>query len=818
MYAEKRQQNRKGFKGSVLFTVLVVMIVMLMLMITAIGLAGTASRRAYTEYFDHQTNSTARSVVESVVYAFGSGDADARTLGQTVVSQIQGGGSVDVIVNSGNDLGEGFGTVERLTFEKVGDDSPGGINITGSGKPIIKVTAVVNQGGVTSTYSQFCIGNVQGDSQTSSGGGLIALGGFEGVAQPGVDAHSPAYFGVKNTFTYDKLVTLSNPNNGEFNSLVVNSSAEIKTSIPFALDKKDGLSVMGSLFVNNGTPKLVSNFPHTAANYRDEINAGGVNYTDNSYLYVGGTLYIHNNLEVGNNQAPMNVYCGRIVTEGNGNIVGNADIFCYNTGNDAAVFGDGSTLSTEAAKEAYAKNPWSKLGTANETKLISWAEQITDNSHRNSAYDSGTFATLGNLELTGKVQLAGDLFVNGDLNVVSLTEGNCKIKGNVYVAGTIGGADAGKLDGICDGTIYNGANYNSGSLPSKISDFLNGTLKLDNVKKNVVKTASALYDSFYTDKKDENGHVIAGKTFKDAVNKSKLNVNESTIVFEGNGSGHVKAYTLDGTDKTSTAVSDGTAGGVNYKVKITDSCILKGNFDNANIYIEPSSEMWIDCFSLRLSNNSCIIINDAAGKVNFFLPADKTSLKDVNVKTECQTAYKALFEDFKYKDYNTEGQPEYTYVNGFGTASECKIETLAYLNNWKAGNTINLVTNPTADTDTTNDWMLPKVGFYANEDATVCVGFANNVFLTGDICMPGADFFALSGCASADLGTGAVNYNGKKVTSQKVGCVGSIIVNMIKKFDNEFGMIYVDDPANAAPTINNANIYQWEPIDGFANY
>lgn len=813
---DERVIKRRPFKGSVLFTVLVVMIVMLILMIATIGLASNASRRAYSEYNDHQTTSTARSLVESVVNSLSS---ENRDLGISIVSSIRNPGQhTELVVNGDGDLGDGMGVVNSLTFTNVGTDSPSGFNITGTGKPIIKITAEVTQGGVTSTYSQYCIGDAQSNNQTSSGGGLIALGGFEGAAEPGVDAHSPAYFGIKNAFTYDKLVTLSNPNNGEFNSLVVNSSAEIKTQMKFALERKEGLSVMGSLFVNDGTSQLFAITPHTAANYRDEVNGGGVQSKDNNYLYVGGTLYLHNNLEIGNNEAPMNLYCGRIVTEANGNIVGNCDIYCYNTGSTAASYDQND-------KEGYAKNPWSKLGTDNISKLLSWAEQISDTSNRATNLDSGSFLTMGNLELRQKVSIAGDLFVNGDLRVDSLNTGDSKIKGNVYVAGSITGQLA-ELDTICDGTIYNGAAatgntqpYSASGLPAKVTNFLSGDLTLDNLKTNVVKTTEQLYNSFYTDKKDDHGNVIPGeKTFKDSVNKSKLLVNGNTVVYSGNGGGSVSAKDLDGNDIT---VTSGSIEGVNYKVMITDSCILKGNFDNASIYIKPDSEIWIDCFNFQLSNNSQIIIDDEKGKVNFFFPSDSATLKESNVTTGYEDAYRALFSPYTYSyGYSDKNNgwawvtASETYANCFRTDTEVKIQTVEYLKHWKSGS-VDIITYPTADTDTTNDWMLPKVGFYANENANVLVAFTNNIFVTGDICMPGADFFAKSGCA----GTGAtITYNGRTVNSGKVGCVGSIIVNTIKQFDNDFGMVYVDDPSNAAPSLPGGLDYTWTPIDGYADF
>lgn len=905
METESKQKTRRGFKGSVLFTILVVMLVVLMLMVTTVGLASNASRRAYSEYFDHQTTSTARSVVDSVIYSLKSDNA---TLGASIVTQLQNNHStpITVQVNGGNNLGEGFGTVDSLVFSYVGEDSAaGGFNITGSGKPIIRVTATVTQGGVTSSYSQYCIGETKSDNKTSSGGGLIALGGFEGAAQPGVDAHSPAYFGVKNPFTYDKLVTLSNPNNGSLNALVVNSSAEIKTSIPFSLDKKEGVSIMGNLFLNDG----ISNFhikyndsPSAATQaainsqiatiindykslnelsdadcdglfdeattdvynyllpkcddgsggtdwnkynraktarekvdvlrnsgaavdslygYYNEVenaktNGTSLSLTENPYLYVGGTLYLKNGLNVGYNSAPMNVYCGRIVTEHNGHIVGNANIYCYNSGSTTASY-------NQANAENFAKNPWSKIGTDNLSMLLSWAEQtVNPDANKNTSIDSGSFYTMGNLELTKKVSIARDLYVDGDVNVHDLNTGDSSIGGNVYIKGSVSGSNAlTALKSIVKGTIYTGTSnvdgvslaYNSSVLPANVNNFLSGNLKLDSIKNSVVKTTDALKKQFYKDVKDSNG-VKIGETFTDSVNKSLLIVSGSTVVYTCPEASKVEGKDLD---DNSVTIKSGSVSDFNYALEINESCILKGTFKNTNIYVNPTSEIWIDCHNFCL-DNSQMIINDRNGRVNFFMPYDSANLTDVNVTTGYEDKYKALFSPYTY----TNGSVTETYVNSLRTDSTVKIQTLDYYEKMKAGSRIDLITYPTNDLDehnvakTDNDWMLPKVGFYANENANVLINFTNNVFLTGDICAPSASFYAKSGCADA---SGAqIYYNGNKVSSGKVGCIGSIIVDKIKQFDNDFGMVYVDYPSSYNPGIGGGLQYEWTPIDGFADY
>ena len=913
MEAEKKQQIRKSFKGSVLFTILVVMLVVLLLMVTTIGLAHNASKRAYSEFFDHQTTNTARSVVDSVIYSMQS---DNQALGVDIVTKLQSNHEtpVRVQVNGGNDLGEGFGTVNDLVFTYVAEDGPGGYNITGSGKPIIKITATVTQGGVTSTYSQYCIGETKSDNKTSSGGGLVALGGFEGEAQPGVDAHSPAYFGVKNKFTYDKLVTLSNPNSGALNALIANSSAEVKTNVPFSLGRKEGVSIMGNLFLNDGEAYFHANFNDTISKesqdkidaqiayiitefkkqgiltdaqcndlfdytkddneiqewlkkllkddqghedwskinsaldarknvaefrnityaydgllgYYDELKDGKIsNSLENPYLYVGGTLYLYNRLNAGFYGAPMNIFCGRIVAEHVGTIRGNANIYCYNKGSNSKSY-DQTDL------KAFAENPWSKLGTTQMSQLLSWADQNSNfSSYQKTDFDTGSFATMGSLELTKCVSIARDLYVDGDLLVNDVLD-TSSIGGNVYVKGTI--TDTGKmLEKIVKGTVYNGDTFDSNNLPSNVNRFLNGDMRLNELKTTTIKTADSVKGQFY--KKDKDGN----EYFKDAVNKSLLSVNNTTKVYMdvNDGGPVVKSYTVadlanfdtntyafsgvSGTKETGGHIEvkdpDDIDKGFNYGVKITESCILAGNF-NQTIYIEPTAEICINLHNFSLSNGADIIVNDLH-KVNFFIPAtepediNSPEKTDVLVDETCVDNYKKLYKKVN-KELYYPVKETVTYNNAFTTNSATKVITLDYYKHLIQDTKIDLVTYPTADSDPANNWKLPKIGIYASENGKVNITLTNNIILTGDICAPGADFYSKSG--NYAFGNAELYYEGKKIESGSIGCIGSIIVDKIKEFNNDFGMAYVDDPSTSKPSVGGGLQYEWTPIDGYAFY
>lgn len=600
-------------------------------------------------------------------------------------------------------------------------------------------------------------------------------------------------------------------------------------------------------FSNNVGALHVYNDNYSDTDYKNDLS-GSTKITDNAYVYIGGCFDLGQKFYIGKgesdgwdeaqkDQAPINLYCGRINMGGSGSsakLCGNIDIYCYNEGTDAPLWDNGSPSWSDDEAKKYAENPWSRIGAADASHLISWAEKLSDTSNRKSTYDSGSFYTMGNLEFRQKFEVAGDLFVKGNLNLEDVVIGDSKIKGNVYVAGTIGGTDAAKLTDICEGVIYNGAAdvddkhkaYSTSVLPAKVNAFLSGDLTLANLKSNTILTADKVYNEFYENKKDEHGVEIPGeKTVKGSVNKSKLVVDGTTKVYTESG-GNIVGQDLDymkdpSIDPAGHVV---TAPAGTYGAEISGNCILKGSF-NKDIYVNPTGTVWIDCFNLELNNGASIVVNDSNGSVNFFFPTDKTGLTDSNVTAGYEAIYKTFFEDLSETEtknidvywpveYHQTITNTYNYNNRLITrGSGNYIRTVNYAEKFTSGT--ELVRYPTADTDTNNDWMLPKVGLYAREGGKVLVRFENPIFVSGDIFMPGANFYAKSQCKIQNLD---FTYNGKPVESRKVAFVGSIIVDNINEFNNDMSMIYVDDPPGGGEHESGDTIYVWNPLNGYADY
>ena len=780
-----KEKKPKVFKGAVLFTVLVIMVFMLIMMLTTIALAGTASKRAYSEHFDHQSMSTARSVVDSVIYSLRSDNA---TLGEEIVTQLTSVGDVvDVQVNDGNNLGEGFGTVQNIRFEYVGSDDEHGYNIMGTGKPIIKVTASVETGGEISTFSQYVIGSKTTKNSTSSGGGLIALGGYSGAESPQLTAIAPAYIGINDSFKYSNVVSFTD--DFVFTSLLVNSSIQVKTHPANALAKGMGMSVMGNMFTSDGVFTMNSSFLPTDS---DVI-------TDLPYLYVDGALNINDGISVGSLDTPMNIYCGRYIGPGKGASSGYANIYCYNTGNSPKPADYSFALTSgEGKSEAYAKESWSCLGSAAETKLLSWAQSTLSTDAKRTEFQTGNFYTMGNLELKEKVQVDGDIYVDGDLHVGTI-EGN--INGNIYVKGNVSGDTAAIATKIYNGAAIPENIYNPfpAALPAGVNSFLSGNLRKTSLLADVVVTTDAVRNEFYDS-------TTGG--FKNAVNASDGDISSSGyLVYKGGNAGNITAQYIDGTSvpniKKSPRVN---VVGYEYDVIITSSCMLTGSFQGINFYFKPTTDIWVNLENVTL-NNCNILVDDSAGSVNFYLPTENSQLKG-------NTADIALYNGLKEtRDVTIPAE----FKNYFITKSDTIIMTQNYYNKFKTESNINIVQYPTTDSDPDNDWMVPDINFHAAEGANVFIKFENPITLTGDICTPGGTIDIDKGGSSAITYPATLTYEGNAM-KKPVGCVGSVIVDKVQKLSNEYNIYYVNYPAALPPGGGIIGIYKWIPLEGFADY
>ena len=852
-----KETKRKIYRGSVLFTVLVVMVVMLILTIATISLAGEASRRAYSNYFDHQTTSTARSVVDSVIEALK--EDKNKDLAVAILNNVEAAGEKGIPVDisygpeKSKNLGDGLGTVSSLVFTYVGkDQAPEKTGdkcyyITGSKKDIIKVTATVVQGGVTNTYSQYVIGDTLKSIRSSSGGGLIALGGYSGSGSPQLHAMSPAYIGIADDFDiYDnnknsKLVNFTDDT--KMNSAVINSSFVLNTNPFVYLTKGDGISIMGN-FEQYNTLKLDTNYTPQAT---DSIK-------DYPYIYVKGAYKLCGEIEAGSDSNPVNIYCGRFLYGESGKITNsNANIYCYNTFDTLSR----SNMYDTSDVANYAKSSWSQLGnSATDSKLIDWVRGAT----LPDKFKTGNFCTSGNLYMLGKVDVSGDVYVGGDLYIDGFTKdpiigGKIYVNGKVRVKDTVG-LDAGykgrfdKLNGkiCCNDDIKYYSTDASGvdvdgvdvdklfqnpaapvenkdnkfvvydvskmTLSPVITAFTKGDLK---DLSEVVVTTEGVKKSMY----DEKGG------YKDAINKSEgLITGTGYYVYKGGTSGVISATTIDGTAAADGVIKADTVtlpGGktYGYKAKITESCMLTGNFENINFYVEPSGtdKLWINLHNVVFSGCN-FVIDDSKAEIIFYLPTDSSQ---INEGTGSAGVLK------KYEDHISAASTDYTgYDNYVHFKTNTIVMSKEYLGRFLSESPINLKKYPLKDGDSSNDWMLPAISICAADKANVLYRTSDGFFtFTGDVCIPGGTvdvnkggFTDGSGISNAGLNfkyPETLQYEDLPIT-KPVGCFGSIIAGSFQKLSNEFDTYYIDNPADDEPVKVGDGGYAWTPIPGYANF
>lgn len=847
----EEKKSRKSFKGAVLFTILVVMTILIILMITTIGLASAATKRAYSEYNDHQTTSTARSVVDTVIESLRS---DNRDFGSDIIDALRANPSSPVIVNVNTDgnLGEGFGIVESLEFRLVGKDSDGAGNfyIQGTGDDIIKVTATVTQGGVTSTYSQYVISDKRSSNNRSSGGGFVAFGGFNGGASDGPTVYAPAYVGIDKPLDYNEEFKFWNTTS--VRDLIINSSAKMQESgTAWKLSKGQGVTIMGNFNTGDPLMNVQTDYTPVAAD----------SLSDFPYLFVGGTLRTKK-LNMGDGTHPMNVFCGRFVNPATEGAI-NANVFCYNEDTSQARPTDFSAVDVN--KETEAKKSWSLIG-GNKSKLVTWAESLTDSSK--SHLKTGNVCTLGNLQLTEGFEIGGDIYVDGNLHLENVN--NALVGGNIFVKGTV--TATGSIDALknalaasskkiyCDnlsGLAFDGVSggFGDGTVSSVVTEFLTGKLSKARLTTDVVTTPESALNSFTEE-------VNSVQHRKNAVNVSSLNVASARIYYSGNGYGgaseHVMSCAADktgvndeqaATSGTVTKTVGGSTQSYDYDVMITDGCTLTGKFYGKNFYFAPSTDIWVNIYNVEMENCK-IVVNDENGRVNFYLiDSDNYSgnVDAANNKYEIKNFYRnsnyentlrsfskalgsttSITTEF-WDDTGARHTTTKDYKNFFKMmAGNIDVMTLEYYARFKAGQDIDLITYPTASDDfipgvtpptvnTDNDWMVPGIAFYSAEDDLVYMSFDNSSTFTGDIYLPNGDFRKGSG-ASSTAQTSNITWNGDAISRKDIQWIGSLVVNEILKVDNQFILAYVDDPVSGRPGGGSGSHYKWDPIGGYADY
>lgn len=703
MSTDAKSRKIRRLKGSVLFTTLVVMILILLIMLAAIGLAGAASKKAYSTWYDNQTKYTAQDLVDNVIDTLGPGKANA-ALGGNIVSQLQNKGdkvTVNVTVGGDNYIA-GYGEVQSLTFENAGTNK-GNFTISGlsghDNEAIIKVSAVVNMGGETSTYSTYVVGEALNNKSSSNGGGYIALSDLKGGSgsndapytigrfYSGIDKQIDSTTGANQTLMAGDIFI--NSKKFTFNAGTKKTAVVLGRNDPTS-GYYGGMRVTGDLILENGL-LIESQYPPTGMS-----DLSGEKFYNIPYLYVDGELQCQSSgiglmtYNIGSDGVDdsddsdekcvdsnklLNIYCDHFNFTNNSKLYGNMNIMTMGENID-------NTLKLETST------------------LTDWASATISGVTNKGTLESGNFYCKGNFNKSGNAYtINGDLCVVGDLKISGdITVNN----GNVYVGGTIDNPSAIK-----------GSPKVKDNLGKTTATFLQNLKDLDKVKESDGTTKT------YPDA------AAAASRFEEAYKLS--NGSGSTATSYVQTLANVQNQLKDKTDPLNPVyngvvnTSKNTGGAWNGTGPITASCIwnsttcLNGDTNkklsdgvDGTININPGTgEIWIDIDpSLTCINQKTIIVDDSqGGSVRFFIQKKAGNSED-NRQTLDLTKTKIVTK--KYYD-------------------------LLY----SAGN-LTLSSYPDAR-------LVPQIYMYASDSTYVDITMSNGDYMfTGDLIAPKAKFVGKS--------------------------------------------------------------------------
>lgn len=778
---------RKQLKGSVLLTVVCVMFVMLIIVTATLTLAANASNRAFADYQKNQATYTARSVINKTIETLQNDANDTGVMTAEIFKYIDTvGGTVELNVNPDEEgrLAGGYGTVNRITLENVGVDNEAGYYIAGTGKGIIKITAHVTMGNKTVTYSQYVASSQDTNNDNDSANGFMATAGNPGSTSTNLGIYGAAGSNIEK----NNKETMENFRNEavSLGEKFFNSSLYVNTQAIFTLKENEGISVWGNMsFQNVPTFNSLYNVSEAVSLDYETI----IKHTP--YLFVEDTLAIPNGIKVGDENNPVNIFAGRILTNASSNFNVNANIYLYNAAKTDPVTGNllpvDFTNSPDVTSKDYAeltKNPTvSFINVAGNSKLLSWISGEPLNPRQGgNLYSKGSIYINNGGQNPGEAfTISGDMFVAGDLNVAS---GYLKVKGRLNVGGTVTGGDRiidvndVPITQFKDTTLEFPANMSKeditetfvvdkdGNIVDKDDPSAVGYKNGDN---KIVKTIEDMRMSYYVDpiKATKLKGTVEAKNFPDV---SSLPSYDETGVIE----------TKDGKDT------------------IRQDCYIEGKISSRTIYFKQPDET-------KVKEINVVLVDLDANYVNFIVDETDYAVND-NTKSKFRVNfYIANSEVYSAKFGNV-------LLNSL-TFDNCQITTQAYFNAVNGGSPIKLNGAP-KDIE-----PVPYIYIYALPAGTLkpSITFKNQCFLAGNIFAPDAVF---TWDNTQYQGKNVEYYDGvdnRTVNNVPVSIIGSAIVGEITQMLNN-AAVFVVAKSGSNPGGEGPGVYGWEPIGGFANY
>lgn len=762
----KNIRYMKKVKGSVLLTVICVMFVMLIIVTATLTLAANASNRAYADYQKNQATYTARSVVNKTIETLQIDATGSADMARNIFDYMDAnGGQIELQVNPGEAgaLAGGYGTVDRVVLERVGIDDESGYYISGTGESIVKITAHVTMGNKTVTYSQYVNNARSNDNPPSGGSGFISLGGNGGFTSTNAKVYGPAGSNVSaNSTNIEKLL-----NEGIiYDEKFYNSSMLINTKTEFTLPMKKGIAIWGDLAIENSQVTINSDFDTT----------GNTDIKNIPYLYVDGTLGIKNNIKIGSDTKPVNIFAGRMLSHTNARLELASSVYLYNPSAGGTV-----DLANLPKVENANENDFSEfdeqpsvtvLGASKGSPLLEWYSGITGSGIGGDLYSLGDVVIKSTNDADAPFTVAGNMYVKGDLHVL---EGTLKVIGEFNVDGNITGS-------VIDSAGNDKTETDTLSFP-------------DNMKKEKITEMNEV-------DKDGDGVPDVYEAGADKFIKTKEDMYNSY-----------------------------------YENPCADQKTLKGNITKDNFPLVPSIRYNNSNIPTTIDKDCAIVGTPNAwggatlngGTYTFRQPDDGT-YKDyidvllVNVKTEAGTQFiidetnyapNAGDSKFKVNFYIANGDVD-GYTAAFGTINnsvqfnKTNILTAYYRNNLLTG-----ASNFVIDGMPDNITPIPYVNLYGLGATTI--EFLDTCIFTGSIFAPESEFtFKNSLQINKNITYKRIN-DEASISNPKIALIGSAIVGKVREMQNDATVFVVSSDGLQGIDGVDPN-FSWTPINGFANY
>ncbi len=442
----EKTTNPKRVKGTVLFTVVAVMMVLTVFLAATLALATTANRRAYTNYQQEQSEYTARAVLEAVTQQV---QTDAAADGSGICTQI-----CDVLPNTSTSIPV---TIDDGTTSETHEVIVTNTNSTQSmydatlgafrDYPVYQLSVTVDSAttNASATYETYLALEVTSDTPTPpttpptpSGGGGGAFVSLGGVSARPVGTHGyttgGSYIGIGGPGPLGPITDPNDKTNAVLLAaadkqtidapLYINNNASVTNDFYIHFTKPDDFMVVtGDLYVTN--PKFHTDF----TGYIDT----GATYENTPYIYIGGALRIQQEMVVGDDTHPVNMYVGNMQYVGKKGLDLHGDLYLMDE--DAT-----SNLNVDESP-GYYLHEW--VG-ATLNRAEGYSTRYGNIYAMGSVSVTGTNNTMfvdGNVQINkdltvSKLKVTGDVIVNGTLTVTNSLE-----VGEKVIAGTIVGGD-----------------------------------------------------------------------------------------------------------------------------------------------------------------------------------------------------------------------------------------------------------------------------------------------------------------------------------------------------------------------------------------